>query len=93
MNMKLIWAVAAVLLRIWRKSRPAAVLSAVVVIAIGFIYRRRQRKLQTADMPAPLARPTTGTSTVGVVGEQATATMHLRPATPSTPRRDEPEKS
>ena len=93
MNMKLIWAVAAVLLRIWRKSRPAAVLSAVVVIAIGLFYRRRQRKEQTADMHAPLAHPTIGTSTVGVVGEQTTATMHLRPTTAPTPRLDEPEKS
>ena len=93
MSLKLIWAVAAVLLRIWRKSRPAAVLSAVVVIAIGFIYRRRQRKQQTADMPAPLAHPTTGTSTVGIVGDETTTTTHLRPATAPTPRRDEPEKS
>jgi hypothetical protein len=62
---------------------------ALVVIAIGFVHRRRRRK-QTADMSAPLARRTTGTSTAGVVGETATTT-HLRPA-PPTPRRDEPEK-
>ncbi len=89
----MIWAVAAVLLRIWRKSRPAAVLSAAVVIAIGFIYRRRQQKQQTADVPAPLAHPTTGTTTVGIVGDQTTTTTRLRPTTTPTPRRDESEKS
>ena len=93
MSRTLAWAVAAVLLRVWRRSRPAAVLGAVVVIAIGFIHRRRQRKQQTADIPAPLAHPTSGTSTVGVVGDETIATTHLRPTTASSPRRDEPEKS
>ena len=62
---------------------------AFIVMAIGFIHRRRRRR-QAADMPAPLAHPTTGTSTVG--GDQTTTTTHLRPTAP-TPRRDEPEKS
>ena len=68
------------------------VVFAVIVVAIGFIHRRRRRK-HTADVPAPLAQPTTGTSTVGGIVDQTTTTMHLRPATVSTPRRDEPEKS
>jgi hypothetical protein len=68
---------------------------AIVVIAIGFIHRKRRRK-QTAETIAPTARPTSGTTTVGVVAEvpgyEAT-TMHLRPTTAPTARRDEPEKS
>ena len=55
MRLKLIWAVAAVLLRIWRRSRPAAVLGAVIVIAIGFVHRRRRRKRDGRDARAARA--------------------------------------
>ena len=65
---------------------------ALVVYAVGFVHRRRRRK-QAAEASAPLAHPTTGTSTVGVVGGETTTTMHLRPATAPLPRRDVPEKS
>jgi hypothetical protein len=68
---------------------------ALVVVAIGFVHRRRRRK-QTAEVKAPRARATSGTTTVGVVGElpgYETTTMHLRPTTAPTLRRDEPEKS
>jgi len=67
---------------------------ALIVVAIGFVHRRLRRK-ETAKA-TPRARPTSGTTTVGVVGEgrgyEAT-TMHLRPTTAPTARRDEPEKS
>ena len=65
-----------------RMIRPLALFGVVVVvIAIGFIHRRRRQKRVESGAPSA-ARPIDGTSTVGVVGDAPayqTTTVHLRP--------------
>lgn len=63
-----------------RMIRPLALFGVVVVvIAIGFIHRRRREK--RAEKALSAARPVGGTSTVGVMGDMPgyeETTMHLR---------------